>query len=463
VRASRLFLVLALGGLIVAVALGSRTRRPTEAPRADAAPAVRVLELPSSVDGQLELFRSDLGRVVVRSVGEQAGLRFHRHAHEAWLPVDGATATYSASGKLVDAALSAGELLSVPAYAWSAWKGAGAARLLGFIAAPEDEATRVSPDDERLADAADAVRSALVPSAWLLDKLSVVEVSGAQALGPYARDVVVYVADGRGEVRSGTVHAIGARQLVEVRAGAQAELVARTPLRVIVFDPARTTVSPILREDTKRYSQDDEELVIRDFFRDRRDGTFLDVGAAHYEHDSTTYYLERHLGWSGVAIDALGEYAEGYRLHRPRTVFVNALVTDKARGPQRFYRAEGFPEVSSVSRQLAEAQAREFSDSAAITEHVVPTSTLDAVLDERGVNALDFVSMDIEEHEPEALAGFDLARFHPELVCVEAHPTVRDALWRYFRRHGYVRQDQYLAWDSANWYFAPARGGASTK
>ncbi len=76
------------------------------------------------------------------------------------------------------------------------------------------------------------------------------------------------------------------------------------------------------------------------------------------------------------------------------------------------------------------------------------------MLDGLGVKAVDFLSMDIEEHEPAALAGFDIERFHPAFVCVEAHPAVRDALWRYFRRHGYVRQDQYLAWDSANWYFA---------
>jgi FkbM family methyltransferase len=209
-----------------------------------------------------------------------------------------------------------------------------------------------------------------------------------------------------------------------------------------------------LKEGTKLYSQDDEELVIRDFFRDSHDGFFLDVGAGHWKRDSTTLYLEERLGWSGVSIDALAEYAEDYRLHRKRTTFVNRLITDKPRGLQKFYRAEAYPEVSSVSKQLAEQQGRELADSGTVRELEVPSSTLDEVLDGLGVKAIDFLSMDIEEHEPAALAGFDIERFHPAFVCVEAHPTVRDALWRYFRRHGYVRQDQYLAWDSANWYFA---------
>ena len=58
----------------------------------------------------------------------------------------------------------------------------------------------------------------------------------------------------------------------------------------------------ILESGEKLYSQHDEELLIRHFFGDRRGGFFLDVGAGHYRRNSTTYYLEKHLGWSGVAV-----------------------------------------------------------------------------------------------------------------------------------------------------------------
>jgi FkbM family methyltransferase len=136
---------------------------------------------------------------------------------------------------------------------------------------------------------------------------------------------------------------------------------------------------------------------------------------------------------------------------------VNALVTDRARGVQSFYRADGFPEVSSVSKALAEQQSRDFTDGGAVTERQVRTTTLDAVLGELDVADIDLLSMDIEEHEPQALAGFDLEGFHPALVCIEAHPAVRDALWSYFSRHHYVREDRYLGWDQSNWYFVRGR------
>ena len=63
-----------------------------------------------------------------------------------------------------------------------------------------------------------------------------------------------------------------------------------------------------------------------------------------------------------------------------------------------------------------------------------PTITLDDLLASEHVTALDFVTMDIELWEPKALAGFDLERFQPALVCVEAHPEVRQQILDYFAR-----------------------------
>jgi hypothetical protein len=41
-----------------------------------------------------------------------------------------------------------------------------------------------------------------------------------------------------------------------------------------------------------KHSQYDEEWILRDFFGDRRDGVFVDVGAAHYRDYSNAYFLE---------------------------------------------------------------------------------------------------------------------------------------------------------------------------
>ena len=77
-----------------------------------------------------------------------------------------------------------------------------------------------------------------------------------------------------------------------------------------------------------RVSRNFEELIVRDFFKDKRDGVFLDVGANHYRNENNTYFLEQSLGWSGIAVDALAEFAADYKAYRPRTRFVAMFASD---------------------------------------------------------------------------------------------------------------------------------------
>ncbi len=210
----------------------------------------------------------------------------------------------------------------------------------------------------------------------------------------------------------------------------------------------------ILDTETKRYSQFDEELIVRDFFQDRRDGVFLDVGCGPPTERSTTYYLEKHLGWSGIGIDALPDYAEPWKQERPKSRFFAFLVTDHSDTMDAFYR-------SPIEGLSSTQQSRPFQ--APDTEPLVlegkemqlPTITLDKLLDEAGVESIDFLSMDIEGSEPPALAGFDIERFAPELVCIEVSGETEEAIRDYFAEHGYERIERYTNRDPANWYFTP--------
>ena len=51
--------------------------------------------------------------------------------------------------------------------------------------------------------------------------------------------------------------------------------------------------------------------------------------------------------------------------------------------------------------------------------------------------------------------SIDIERFKPELVCIEASPSIRVKLLEYFAAHGYERIERYLEHDHVNWYFTP--------
>jgi FkbM family methyltransferase len=199
------------------------------------------------------------------------------------------------------------------------------------------------------------------------------------------------------------------------------------------------------------FSQNAEEWIIRDFFQDRRDGFFVDVGANHYKTDSNTYYLEATLGWRGIAVEPLASFAPDYATHRPRTVFRPFFVSNVSNETATMYVLDENSVVSSSSREFTERHGHGAKPLEAMT------ITLNDLLDAERVREIDLLSMDIELAEPKALAGFDIRRFAPELVCIEAHPEVVQALLDYFSRHGYVVVGKYLRVDAFNLYFMPAK------
>jgi FkbM family methyltransferase len=203
------------------------------------------------------------------------------------------------------------------------------------------------------------------------------------------------------------------------------------------------------RYGPSRYSEGPEEWVIRDFFADRRDGFFVDIGANHYRERSKTYYLESRLGWRGIAVEPQKEFAADYAAHRPATKFLPFFVSDQSNAEAKMYVLANNRTVSSGDRAFVEKFGSNPS------EVTVPTITLDDLLAAEQVTRIDFMNIDIELWEPKALAGFDLERHRPELVCIEALADVRQFILDYFARRGYTIVGRYLRSDDQNLYFTP--------
>jgi FkbM family methyltransferase len=198
-----------------------------------------------------------------------------------------------------------------------------------------------------------------------------------------------------------------------------------------------------------RNSYSEEEWCIRDFFNDKRGGYFVDVGANDYKVTSNTYYLDTVLNWTGLAVEPQREFEAAYAKYRPRTKFLSFFVSDQSNQLAKMYVLKKNSLLTSGNKEFTEQLGEKAK------EVEVPTITLTDLLDAEGVKKVDFLSMDIELWEPKALAGFDVERFRPELVCIEAHPQVRQQILDYFARHRYIVVGKYLRADVNNLYFTP--------
>ncbi len=203
-----------------------------------------------------------------------------------------------------------------------------------------------------------------------------------------------------------------------------------------------------------RHSQYAEEWILRDFFQDRRDGIFVDVGANHYERDSNTYYLETALGWSGIAVEPQTQFAADWHRFRPRSRFVPLFVSDHSDEAATLYVPTN-PGAHGMLASMVKEAAQFQGDSVEAVQ--VKTITMDDLLQASGVSRIDYLNIDIELAEPLALAGLSIERYRPALVSIEAHPPVRQAILDYFARHQYVLDGRYWQADDENFWFRPLR------
>jgi FkbM family methyltransferase len=220
--------------------------------------------------------------------------------------------------------------------------------------------------------------------------------------------------------------------------------------RAALGERAALELAPMAKKyGPQRNTEHAEEWIVRDFFQDRRGGVFVDVGANDYRHHSNTYYLETALGWSGLAIEPQAKFASDYATHRPSTRFLPLFVSDSSNHRATLY-VPANDQIASFDRHFAESVSNSAAEPISTN-----TATLDEILDGNNIRHVDFLSIDIELHEPQALRGFSIERFRPNLVAIESHTSVRQQILDYFALHGYVSVGKYLRIDGENLWFTP--------
>jgi len=181
-----------------------------------------------------------------------------------------------------------------------------------------------------------------------------------------------------------------------------------------------------------------EERLKAEFFGPAR-GFFVDVGANDPQCGSQSWALEQ-AGWRGVLIEPQPDLAEKLRRNRSARVFAAACSSPGNAGKTMPLYLAGM--LSSLDGGLAVTGMRPQG----IVE--VPIRTLDDMLTEAAApSPIDFLSIDIEGHEVEALTGFDFARWRPRLILMEDHVTSL-AKHRLLLRSGYrlIRRTGLNGW-----------------
>lgn len=182
------------------------------------------------------------------------------------------------------------------------------------------------------------------------------------------------------------------------------------------------------------YAQNREDVILDLFFRGRKSGFYVDVGANHPLYDSVTK-LFYDKGWHGINVEPSQKMFQLLSHDRPRDINLNIGLSDRAgKNMLREYEAPGYSTFAQEMKHEHSSKPRH--DTVKYHDYEVEIDTLSSVLERLGVGSIQFLKVDVEGYEYAVLSGNDWKKYRPEIVCVEANHIYHD--WRpLLEKHGY--------------------------
>lgn len=155
-------------------------------------------------------------------------------------------------------------------------------------------------------------------------------------------------------------------------------------------------------------------------------GVFIEAGANDGIKQSNTYYLEAIRSWKGILVEPAPHlFKKCVKNRRSSRVFNAALVADDyADKVVKLTYSDLMTAVNAESgnKNYNPEQIREGKDIQNLSETYTfeaKAATLNEVIEDSGFDRVDFLSLDIEGYEAEALKGLDLIKWSPEYILLE--------------------------------------------
>jgi FkbM family methyltransferase len=166
------------------------------------------------------------------------------------------------------------------------------------------------------------------------------------------------------------------------------------------------------------YSQHGEDFLVNKIFNNKTNGVFVEIGCLDGIEYSNTYYFEKK-GWSGVCVEAHNDFITSLKTNRPGSTIVHCAVGEENKDEVVFY-ANKIGSLSTLDKSEEKRWQENYKDYFhGFEEQKVRMRTMTSIFDELKIGQIDFVSLDIEGYEINALKGLDFNKYKPSIFVIE--------------------------------------------
>ena len=164
------------------------------------------------------------------------------------------------------------------------------------------------------------------------------------------------------------------------------------------------------------YSMFGEDVFVKKFFKKRLNGIYVDVGCYHPLDGNNTHLLHKK-GWHGINIDLNQISIDLFNKARKNDLNLRIAVSNKFKKIKFFYRKK-INMLNTINKKFANSNFRK-----GFKTSYVQADTLNSVLSKSKYKnkKIDFLNLDIEGNEINALKSLNFKKYSPTLICVEIH------------------------------------------
>lgn len=185
--------------------------------------------------------------------------------------------------------------------------------------------------------------------------------------------------------------------------------------------------------ETNIYSQDGEEVFLREFFQLKENGFYVDIGAYNPIRFSNTYWAYKK-GWRGINIEPNYEGYKKFEFMREHDININCGVSDVESKLCYYMFKEGA--LNTFNKEEIHDMEQ------VIGKKEVLVRRLDSILEEHKVEKIDYMDIDVEGLEINVLKSNNWEKYRPTIILCEQKMCFEDILqsevYKYLKSVGYV-------------------------
>ena len=197
------------------------------------------------------------------------------------------------------------------------------------------------------------------------------------------------------------------------------------------------------------YAQNLEDYHLSLAFAGQPGGFYIDIGGGHPVAGSVSFWFYER-GWQGIVVEPQETLSTLHRHVRPRDTVLSTLI-GRENGNANLFVVERLHALTTTVEDYAD-NARAYG--ANVRPVTVSVMTLADLCASHGVDAIDFLKIDVEGAEADVIAGGDWRRYRPKVVVVEAiKPLSGEPAWDAWEgmllAHGY----RFVLFDTLNRFY----------